>query len=83
MYLFFSQHFAQDDPDLYNGKIMHLLKHGTEHLEDPIYFVDEVMCNGQIKVSQFFYFFSSLCFEFDVTLLYRMFVDHLMMTKIT
>ena len=46
-----SQHFAQDDPDLYTGKIKHLLDHGVDNLDDELYFTDEIMLpSGQVKV---------------------------------
>lgn len=45
------QHFAQDDPELYNGKIRHLLEHGVDKLDDELFFIEEyIHATGQIKV---------------------------------
>ncbi|XP_063585141.1 apoptosis-resistant E3 ubiquitin protein ligase 1-like isoform X2 [Penaeus indicus] len=45
------KHFAQDDPELYNGKIRHLLEHGVDKLDDELFFIEEyIHATGQIKV---------------------------------
>ncbi|XP_045619348.1 apoptosis-resistant E3 ubiquitin protein ligase 1 isoform X1 [Procambarus clarkii] len=45
------KHFAQDDPELYSGKIRHLLDYGVDKLDDDLFFVDEILLpSGQIKV---------------------------------
>lgn len=45
------QHFAQDDPELYQGKVQHLLQHGTSLLPEPLYFTDHQMTpTGTLKV---------------------------------
>ncbi|KAB7501804.1 Apoptosis-resistant E3 ubiquitin protein ligase 1 [Armadillidium nasatum] len=44
------KHFSHDDPSLYSGKVLHLLNHGTEQLEEPLYFTDEFVVDGECKV---------------------------------
>lgn len=43
-------HFAQDDPELYQGKVQHLLQHGTSLLPEPLYFTDQQLtATGTLK----------------------------------
>ncbi|XP_045123430.1 apoptosis-resistant E3 ubiquitin protein ligase 1-like isoform X2 [Portunus trituberculatus] len=44
------KHFAQDDPELYTGKVQHLLEHGVDRLDDQLFFTDEVLLpTGQVR----------------------------------
>lgn len=44
------KHFAQDDPELYNGKVRHILDHGVEDIGVELTFSDEfVVSGGQLK----------------------------------